>query len=86
MSTDGWPVASDAQGRAWAVHCYGMVGAARNKVHGGRAPGESTYADLPVADFGQVTTRRQIDMTVRDRAGVRASAEVDGRESHEGSG
>lgn len=49
-----------------------LVGAARNKVHGGRAPGESTYADLPVADFGQVTTRRQIDMTVRDRAGVLA--------------
>ncbi|RNE48413.1 homoserine dehydrogenase [Corynebacterium alimapuense] len=49
-----------------------MVGAARNKVHGGRAPGENTYANLPVADFGAVHTRYHIDMDVVDRTGVLA--------------
>ncbi len=49
-----------------------IVGAARNKVFGGRAPGESTYANLPLADFGQVPTRYHIDMSVEDRVGVLA--------------
>ncbi|MDR7329087.1 homoserine dehydrogenase [Corynebacterium guangdongense] len=49
-----------------------LVGAARNKVHGGRAPGENTYANLPIADFGEAITRYHIDMTVVDRAGVLA--------------
>lgn len=49
-----------------------IVGAARNKVHGGRAPGDSTYANLPIADFGDVPTRYHIDMEVLDRAGVLA--------------
>ena len=49
-----------------------LVGAARNRVHGGRAPGESTYANLPVADFGEVTTRYHVDMDVIDRVGVLA--------------
>ena len=49
-----------------------IVGAARNKVHGGRAPGESTYASLPIADFGDVETRYHIDMEVDDRIGVLA--------------
>ncbi len=49
-----------------------LVGAARNKVHGGRAPGENTYANLPIADFGEVTSRYHIDMSVADRAGVLA--------------
>lgn len=54
-----------------------LVGAARNKVHGGRAPGESTYANLPIADFGDVTTRYHVDMKVEDRVGVLADvAEV----------
>ncbi|MHA2788706.1 homoserine dehydrogenase [Corynebacterium sp. S7] len=47
-----------------------LVGAARNKVHGGRAPGENPYANLPIADFGEVTTRYHIDMNVVDRLGV----------------
>ncbi|AGF72209.1 homoserine dehydrogenase [Corynebacterium halotolerans] len=47
-----------------------VVGAARNKVHGGRAPGENTYANLPIADFGVVPTRYHIDMEVVDRVGV----------------
>ncbi|MCS4534880.1 homoserine dehydrogenase [Corynebacterium sp. HS2168-gen11] len=49
-----------------------IVGAARNKVFGGRAPGESTYANLPLADFGDVPTRYHIDMKVEDRTGVLA--------------
>ncbi|AHI22537.1 homoserine dehydrogenase [Corynebacterium vitaeruminis] len=49
-----------------------IVGAARNKVFGGRAPGESTYANLPIADFGDVPTRYHIDMEVEDRIGVLA--------------
>ena len=47
-----------------------LVGASRNKVHGGRAPGDNTYANLPIADFGEVHTRYHIDMEVVDRAGV----------------
>lgn len=49
-----------------------LVGAARNKVHGGRAPGDNTYANLPIADFGDVSTRYHIDMEVNDRTGVLA--------------
>ncbi|MDO4910528.1 MAG: homoserine dehydrogenase [Corynebacterium sp.] len=49
-----------------------LVGAARNKVHGGRAPGESTYANFPIADFGDVLTRYHVDMEVEDRIGVLA--------------
>lgn len=49
-----------------------VVGAARNKVHGGRAPGESTYANLPIASFGDTFTRYHIDMDVADKLGVLA--------------
>ncbi len=49
-----------------------VVGAARNKVHGGRAPEDNTYAALPVAPFGDVRTRYHIDMAVADRTGVLA--------------
>lgn len=49
-----------------------VVAAARNVVHGGRAPGMSTYANLPIADFGAVRTRYHVDMTVQDRPGVLA--------------
>lgn len=47
-----------------------VVGAARNIVHGGRAPGENTYANLPIASFGEVRTKFHIDMEVRDQPGV----------------
>lgn len=50
-----------------------VVGAARNIVHGGRAPGENTYADLPIASFGEVFSRYHIDMEVVDRTGVLAA-------------
>ena len=49
-----------------------LVGAARNKILGGRAPAENPYAHYPVADFGDVPTRYHIDMSVVDRAGVLA--------------
>ncbi|MCQ9352024.1 homoserine dehydrogenase [Corynebacterium sp. 153RC1] len=49
-----------------------IVGAARNKVTGGRAPGESTYANLPIASFGDVPTRYHIDLEIEDRVGVLA--------------
>lgn len=49
-----------------------VVAAARNIVHGGRAPGMSTYANLPVGDFGSVRTRYHVDMVVDDRPGVLA--------------
>jgi homoserine dehydrogenase len=49
-----------------------VVASARNIVHGGRAPGMSTYANLPIADFGEVRTRYHVDMTVQDRPGVLA--------------
>ncbi|WP_297849976.1 homoserine dehydrogenase [uncultured Corynebacterium sp.] len=49
-----------------------LVGAARNKIHGGRAPAENPYAHYPIADFGDVPTRYHIDMSVVDRAGVLA--------------
>ncbi len=47
-----------------------LVGAARNKVHGGRAPAENPYADYPVVPFDEVTTRYHINMTIHDRVGV----------------
>ncbi|MCP1387333.1 homoserine dehydrogenase [Corynebacterium sp. TA-R-1] len=49
-----------------------LVGAARNKVHGGRAPAENLYADYPVVGFEEVETRYHINMTVNDRVGVLA--------------
>ena len=45
---------------------------ARNIVLGGRGPGESTYAELPIADFGDIETRYHVDMEVVDRVGVLA--------------
>ncbi|AWB83819.1 homoserine dehydrogenase [Corynebacterium liangguodongii] len=49
-----------------------LVGAARNKIHGGRAPAENPYANYPVVAFGEVDTRYHINMTVNDRIGVLA--------------
>lgn len=47
-----------------------LVAAARNKVMGGRAPGESTYRALPVASIEDIVTRYHVSMSVVDRAGV----------------
>ena len=49
-----------------------VVAVARNIVLGGRGPGESTYASLPIAKFGDVRTRYHVDMQVDDRLGVLA--------------
>ncbi|WP_267616900.1 homoserine dehydrogenase [Gordonia bronchialis] len=49
-----------------------MVMAARNRVHGGRGPLESTYASLPIAPVDDVPTRYYISMRVSDRPGVLA--------------
>ncbi|GAB11518.1 homoserine dehydrogenase [Gordonia araii NBRC 100433] len=47
-----------------------VVMAARNKVHSGRGPLESTYASLPVAPIAEVPTRYYVAMNVIDRPGV----------------
>jgi homoserine dehydrogenase len=47
-----------------------LVAVARNKVAGGRGPGESSYAALPVRPISQVDTRYHISLDVADRAGV----------------
>ncbi|MBF0581046.1 MULTISPECIES: homoserine dehydrogenase [Corynebacterium] len=49
-----------------------VVAVSRNIVLGGRGPGESTYAELPIADFGEVETAYHVDMEVEDRVGVLA--------------
>ena len=49
-----------------------VVAAARNKVGAGRAPGESTYAALPVASMEDISTRYHVRMRVSDKPGVLA--------------
>ncbi|CCH76610.1 homoserine dehydrogenase [Nostocoides japonicum T1-X7] len=49
-----------------------VVAVARHKVGGGRGPGESAYADLPVRDMGQSLTRYHISIDVADLPGVLA--------------
>jgi homoserine dehydrogenase len=50
-----------------------LVAVARNRVAGGRGPGESAYAALPVRPVSSVSTRYHISLDVADRAGVLAS-------------
>jgi homoserine dehydrogenase len=50
-----------------------VVAAARNRVSGGRAPGESTYAQLPVLPIGSALTRYYVNLDVADRPGVLAA-------------
>ena len=49
-----------------------VVAVARHKVNGGRGPGESSYADLPVRPMGDTRTRYHVSLDVADRAGVLA--------------
>ena len=49
-----------------------VVAVARHRVGGGRGPGESAYADLPVLTMGQALTRYHISLDVADRPGVLA--------------
>jgi homoserine dehydrogenase len=50
-----------------------LVAVARNKVVGGRGPGESSYAALPVRPIARVDTRYHVSLDVADRAGVLSS-------------
>ena len=50
-----------------------LVSAARNRVSGGRGPGESTYTNLPVLPVGAALTRYYVNLSVTDRPGVLAS-------------
>lgn len=61
----GFPTASAVMGD--------LVSAARNRVVGGRGPGESTHGALPVLDVGKVRTRYYVNLDVADRPGVLAS-------------
>ncbi|QDQ97286.1 homoserine dehydrogenase [Tomitella fengzijianii] len=47
-----------------------LVSAARNKVHGGKGPDESTYAGLRIGPMGDTPTRYHVFMEVTDRVGV----------------
>ncbi len=49
-----------------------VVAVARHRVGGGRGPGESAYADLPVLEMGAALTRYHISLDVADRPGVLA--------------
>ncbi len=49
-----------------------LVAVCRHRLSGGSGPGESAYAQLPVAPPGGVVTRYHISLDVADRAGVLA--------------
>jgi len=49
-----------------------LVSAARRHIAGGAGVGESTRANLPAVDIGQVVTRYQITLELDDRPGVLA--------------
>ena len=49
-----------------------LVAVARHRVGGGRGPGESAYADLPILPMGSAQTRYHISLDVADRPGVLA--------------
>ncbi len=49
-----------------------VVAVARHRVAGGRGPGESAYAQLPVLAMGQTRTRYHVSLDVADRPGVLA--------------
>jgi homoserine dehydrogenase len=50
-----------------------LVAVARHRVVGGRGPGESSYADLPVRPMGETVTRYHISLDVADKPGVLAA-------------
>jgi homoserine dehydrogenase len=47
-----------------------LVAVARNRRAGGRGPGESAYAALPIRPISQASTRYHLSLDVADRAGV----------------
>jgi homoserine dehydrogenase len=50
-----------------------VISVARNRKAGGRGPGESAHAQLPVRPMGEVPTRYHISLDVADRPGVLAA-------------
>ena len=63
-----------AGGRPTASAVLGdLVAAARNRLAGGRGPGESTYTNLPVLPIGAARTRYYVNLDVADKPGVLAS-------------
>lgn len=63
-----------AGGRPTASAVLGdLVAAARNRLAGGRGPGESTYTNLPVRPIGAARTRYYVNLDVADKPGVLAS-------------
>ena len=50
-----------------------LVAAARNRLNGGKGPGESTYLDLPLLGIGDAQTRYYVNLDVADKPGVLAS-------------
>lgn len=50
-----------------------VVAAAAHRVHGGQAPRESTYADLPILGPDSAITRYQIQLLVDDAPGSLAA-------------
>ena len=50
-----------------------LVAIARNRVTGGRGPGESAYAQLRIRPMGESLTRYHISLDVADRPGVLAA-------------
>ncbi len=50
-----------------------VVAVARNKIAGGRGPGESVYANLPALPIGEAQTRYYVNLEVTDKPGVLAS-------------
>jgi homoserine dehydrogenase len=50
-----------------------VVAVARHRAIGGRGPGESSYADLPVHPMGETVTRYHISLDVADLPGVLAT-------------
>ncbi len=59
-----------------------VVAVARHRVLGGRGPGESAYADLPLLGMGQAMTRYHISLDVADRPGVLAQVATAFAEHH----
>jgi homoserine dehydrogenase len=50
-----------------------LVAVARNRLIGGRGPGESAYAALPVRPISRASTRYHVSLDVADRPGVLAA-------------
>lgn len=50
-----------------------IVSAARNRMSGGRGPGDSVYAELPIHSVGSAQTRYYVNLDVTDKPGVLAS-------------